>query len=291
MDADQRVAVAALEGERKVEIQRHAPVAFGHDARTGGKHVVEDELTAEPCRVSIGGSRKSRSYASPAAAASRRARSASPRRTSASRPSAPRLAFSAFSAAGARSTNVARAAPRDSASMPSAPRAGEEVEHDGAGHVAQHAEQRFAHAVRRRAGQVARRRDEPAAPERAGDDPHAASGSASALGQARTEQRVVGRAELRVGGQDLGGAGVRAIEDLRVLGQPRGTRSGRGRIGACPSAPPPPVARDRSRRAGSRRRARPAPSAARLGRTEQQQQRRLGAAADAAAQLVQLLMP
>ena len=79
----------------------------------------------------------------------------------------------ALIAAGARSTNTAAAAPRESASMPERARSGEEVEHaravDGR---AEHAEQRLAHAVARRAGRVARRRDQPPPAVGARDDPH-----------------------------------------------------------------------------------------------------------------------
>src|SRR4051794_13071606 len=99
-------------------------------ASTAGR-MADSSPPSRPARR-YGGARKTRSYCSPPAAAPPRKRSASERRTCVlprvarssplrSAPSASRLERSARSAAGAESTKVAAAAPRESASMPSAP--------------------------------------------------------------------------------------------------------------------------------------------------------------------------
>ena len=103
------------------------------------------------------------------------------------------------------------------------------------------------------------------------------------------QQRVLGLGQLGVAVEQLARDVPRAVEQRAVLGQP-GEAEGRQRpTGACPSARPRRAARGRSRPGGSRRGARPAPAAApplagRRGCTRTRARRgRCGRAAGAAA--------
>ena len=86
-----------------------------------------------------------------------------------------------------------------------------------------------------------------AARRHAGIGSSASSPNVAAHGVA--EQRVLGLRERRVGGEHRSRGRVRALEQLRVLGQPRHAELRRGRTGACRASPPRRAARGRSPRA------------------------------------------
>ena len=151
--------------------------------------------------------------------------------------------------------------------------------------VAEHREQRLAHAVGGRPRRPAPRRLQAPAAEASRDHPHRPHRSPSAAPRRR------GRAGLRRDRLERLGAEPplervgraararapaargrprrspraqrpRALEQLGVLGQARDLELRRSRTGACRPARPPCAARGRSRPGGSRRRARPARAAA-----------------------------
>src|SRR5687767_989359 len=117
MDADEGVAVAAFVFEGEVDLQRRAAVALCASTAV----MASGRARASAASSRYGGSRKTRSYERPLRDAPPRKRRASARTTVASAPSASRLAPIARIAGAALSTKVASFAPRDSASMPSAP--------------------------------------------------------------------------------------------------------------------------------------------------------------------------
>ena len=164
-------------------------------------------------------------------------------------------------------------------------RARVEVEHALAVERAEDREQRLADAVGRRARVPAGRRGEPPAPERAGDDPHAATGLASTARSSSASRACSGsRRCLR---SSLAHGGARSSTSASS-----GSRAKRKR--ARPdwrvpvSSPSPRSSRSISASAKPSACSASALQALGLLRAEEQAQRRVLAAADAPAQLVQL---
>src|SRR5436190_11443215 len=180
MDADQRVAVAALLAHRQCQLERCAAVALARYPSPWRQHgrqqrrqvarqpggpavwrVEEDEIVLTPSHACIakegpgvlaadlGRVRRPKGLQVPGHGAHRRGGAVHEGRGH--RPPPPRL-------------------------DPEAPRPGEEVEHREPGHVAQEREQRLADAIRRRAGGATRRRAQPAAAVASGDDPEVTAG-------------------------------------------------------------------------------------------------------------------
>src|SRR4051812_37829242 len=250
---------------------------------------------------------RTRSYVSPASRASWRARRASRRRTSASSrpsPSASRLRRITATARASRSTSTARSAPRESASTASAPLPAKRssTTSPSSGPSAENSASRTRSDVGRvpSPGGACRRRPPKrpattlmAAPAGGGGLWPASRGDRLALAprQLVAQQRVLGRRELRVGLQQLGGAGVRALEHLGVVGQAREAETGQPRLPRPRQLAlaaqlevdlgQPETVAVLDQRLEPRR----------LARAEQQAQRRMLAAPDASAQLVQLRDP
>ena len=184
-----------------------------------------------------GGSRRTRSYASPRADASRSAARAGPwttRASSSPSPSASRLARMTSIARPSRSTSVAVCGPARERLDAQRARPGEQVEHPGAVERAEHREQRLAHAIGGRPRVAAPRRPQPPAAEAPGHDPHAATGSFSAASSSRGQQRTA-RAPRRPGSSC---SSDRSRGRGRARGSPRPraaarSESARGPTGAC----------------------------------------------------------
>ena len=123
MDSDQGVAVAALVEQREREAERGVPAGLGDHPRAGESTAGRSRSARSPGGRAAGmEDRGTRDRIGARGDAAPRKRRASARRTSASpRFERVRLSRRARRAAGALSTNVASAAPRDSASMPRAP--------------------------------------------------------------------------------------------------------------------------------------------------------------------------
>ena len=202
----------------------------------------------------------------PACAFRRKARASCAAHLGRRAPSAARLARDRPDARrGAESTNVASAAPRESASRPSAPEPAKRSSTRTPSIGAEHREQRLAHPVGRRPRR-ARRRGAASRrpPRRTGDDPHAGIGSSASAPKRATSASASstcsGSLQLGVGGdQPLGARACARSSSVRELGDV-GTRRPDWRV---PMSSPSPRSRGRPRRAGSRRGARPARAAAR----------------------------
>src|SRR3954451_21769170 len=174
MDRDAGIAVAALHDQRERQLERVALVRFGHDAcvfcgepgqplgersgQTGrniiwrvAEHEVEAALRAPQPAHRVGALHARLDLQRLQVALDRGDRL--------------RVALH---------EHRARRAARQRLD-PARARAGVQVEHPGAGHVAQHREERLAHAVRRRSRARAARRGQAAPLELAGDDPHRGS--------------------------------------------------------------------------------------------------------------------
>ncbi len=128
----------------------------------------------------------------------------------------------------------------------------------------------------------------PAPRERSAGDRRRGLAAVAALELGR-EQHVLGLAQPGIASHDRLRPRPRPLEQLGVLAEAARRGTGRRRTGACRSDRPRCAARGRSRRAGSRRCARPAPAAAsRPGRSDDEAPRGVLAAPDAAAKLVEL---
>ena len=121
--------------------------------------------------------------------------------------------------------------------MPSAPEPAKRSSTRAPPSGAEHREQRLADAVGGRA-RVAAPRGAASAPARRSAPattlmPGPADASAPSARAALAEQHVLGRGELRVLVRAAAGAGVRALEQVGVVGQPGERGSARDRTGAC----------------------------------------------------------
>ena len=177
MDSDQGVAVAALVEQRQVELERRPPVALGHYPRSRAREPVAAPPTA-PARA------RSRADMGDRGTPDRidERRGVPPRGTRA-RPGGapPRPRRAPTGCAGSppprppRSRPARRqAAPRDSASIPSAPEPANRssTRAPSTESAPEDREQRLAHAVRGRPGGAPPRRDQRTAAEPSRDDAH-----------------------------------------------------------------------------------------------------------------------
>ena len=301
MNSDQGVAVAALVEQRQVQLQRRPPVALGDDARAGASTGVSaaESSAPRPLRGGMEGrGRPDRIDARrPCALEELEARAGgAPRRSS---PSASRLRRIAAIAAAEESTSVASDGPPRERLDRQRARAGEQVEHPRPVDVAEDREQRLAHPVRRRADLPARAaRARPRAPPRTPRSParaHARIGAAAsgAVGRSSASASSACSGSASSGSSPAIALGVRprALEQLRVPGS-SATRNWARPCWRVPSSSPSPRS-SRSISASSKpvasRRQRPQPR--RVLGAEQQAHRRVLAAADPAAQLMQLRDP
>ena len=305
VDADEGVAVAAFVVDGQVRGRSGvAAVALGHDprARARARRPAPPRAPGPaPAACRYGGSRKTRSYVSPRAAcvAEERAGVAA-RRTSAARAESERLEVGphrrAPRARVALDERGRCAAPRESASMPSAPEPAKRSSTRAPSTGPEHREQRLAHAVGRRPRVAARRarRRPPAAAARPATT-RSRRGSARAprrRSAARARPRAARARARRARDRRRRSASARArarSSSVGVLGQPRDAERAPGPDWRVPiSSPSPRSSRSISASRKPSRCSASACSRARLARAEQQAQRRVLAAADAPAQLVQL---
>ena len=237
MDADQGVAVAAFVRERQRELERRAAVALGDDARAAAQQRPAAPRRAPvpaPAACRYGGSRKTRSYASP------RARCVAEGRAGGARPRAAPPPARARASRGWRAMTADRAPVALDEHGPRRParerldgeraRAGEQVEHARAVERAEHREQRLAHAVGGRPRGAAARRPQAPAAEAPGDDPHAATGSASTSASASASSACSGAASA---GSARSSAAARAwarSSSARVVGQAREAKAREARL-------------------------------------------------------------
>ena len=176
MDLDQGVAVAALVEQRELQPERAAPVALCHYPRLGGKyrHQCRRQLPSEGARVAVWRVEEDQIVLTTVAKCGleepRRGLARPPRRPARS---ASRFRLIAATAGRAESTSVACAAPRESASMPSAPEPANRSRTRRSCDVAEDAEQRLADAVRGGPGGPALGGGQLSAAVGAGDDAHA----------------------------------------------------------------------------------------------------------------------
>ena len=249
VDADQGVAVAAFVVDGQVELQGRAAIALGHDPRRGASTAANASESSRPSAGAsrYGGSRKTRSYASPRADASRRAARAGPAPTGLLRaePEASRLARMTATARASRSTRRPFAHPATAPRCPvrPSPRTGRARERRRAARAS-----RTAPRARGRRSAACPAPAAPAAGARrsARPRPSRRHGPSRPPRARRPAAPCSGACRLGVLVEQRGRPAWARSRTPRPRAAAR-SESAPGRTGACPSARPRRAARGRSR--------------------------------------------